>query len=177
MTRSSRPVPALISERRLRERVRAIGRRIQTDYRGKDLVLVGVLKGSFVFMADLARSIGIPLSCDFLRISSYGSRTTSPGRLHLAFDVAHPLRGRHVVIVEDIVDTGITARKVLRAIRAKGPASLRFCALLHKPARERVPIPIDYLGFTIPDRFVVGYGLDYDGHHRNLPYLGVLPHA
>lgn len=174
MTRS-RPVPALISERRLRERVRAIGRKIQSDYRGKDLVLVGVLQGSFVFMADLVRAVGLPLSCDFLRISSYGSGTASTGRLRLEFDVLHSLRGRHVVIVEDIVDTGLTAKRVLGAIRAKKPASLRFCALLHKPARERVRVPIDYLGFTIPDRFVVGYGLDHAGRHRNLPYLGVLP--
>ena len=174
MTRS-RPIPALITERRLRARVRAIGRRIRRDYRGRDLVLVGVLKGSFVFMADLARAIGLPLMCDFMKISSYGSSTTSAGRLRFDFDVSHPLRGRHVLVVEDIVDTGYTAERALAEVRAKRPASLRLCALLHKPERGRVRVPIDYLGFSIPNRFVVGYGLDLDGLHRNLPYLGFVP--
>ena len=173
MTRS-RPVPALITERRLRARVRAIGRAIRRDYRGRDLVLVGVLKGSFIFMADLARAIGLPLACEFMKISSYGSATLSTGRLRFDFDVSQPLRGRHVVVVEDIVDTGYTAARALAEVRAKRPASARLCALLHKPARERVRVPIDYLGFTIPDRFVVGYGLDLGGLHRNLPYLGVM---
>jgi hypoxanthine phosphoribosyltransferase len=172
MTRSS--IPPLIAERRLRARVRAIGRDIRRDSRGKDLVLVGVLKGSFVFMADLARSIDLPLACDFLKVSSYGSRTASSGTLTFDFDVSHPLKRKHVVLVEDIVDTGLTASRVLRAVRSKRPASVRLCALLHKPGRSRTPVRIDYLGFTIPNRFVVGYGLDFDGLHRNLPYIGVL---
>jgi hypoxanthine phosphoribosyltransferase len=177
MTRS-RPIPALITERRLRARVRAIGRDIRRDYRGRDLVLVGVLKGAFVFMADLARAIGLPLACEFMKISSYGSGTAPTGRLRFDFNVSHPLRGRHVLVVEDIVDTGHTAAKVLAEVRAKRPASARLCALLHKPDRERVRVPVDYLGFSIPNRFVVGYGLDLDGLHRNLPYIGVVeePH-
>jgi hypoxanthine phosphoribosyltransferase len=173
MTRS-RPIPALIPERRLRARVRAIGRAIRRDHLGRELVLVGILKGSFIFMADLVRSIDLPLRCEFMKVSSYGKGTRSTGRLRFDFDVSHPLRDRHVVVVEDIVDTGFTASKVLAAVRAKGPASLRLCALLHKPERGRVPVAIDYLGFTIPNRFVVGYGLDRDGLHRNLPYLGVM---
>ena len=171
MTRSS-AVPALITERRLRERVRAMGRRIRRDYRGRDLVLVGVLKGAYIFMADLARAIGLPLACEFMKVSSYGKATVSSGRLRFEFDVAQPLRGRHVLVVEDIVDTGFTASRVMAAVRARKPATARLCVLLHKPARERVAVPIDYLGFTIPDRFVVGYGLDHAGLHRNLPYIG-----
>jgi hypoxanthine phosphoribosyltransferase len=173
MTRS-RAVPALIPERRLRARVRAIGRAIRRDYLGRELVLVGILKGSFIFMADLVRSIGLPLRCEFMKVSSYGKGTRSSGRLRFDFDVSQPLQGRHIVVVEDIVDTGFTAGKVLAAVRAKRPASLRLCALLHKPERERVPVAIDYLGFTIPNRFVVGYGLDYNGLHRNLPYIGAM---
>ncbi len=166
-------VPTLIPERRLRSRVRALGRRIGRDYRGKDLVLVGVLKGSFIFMADLAREIGLPLTCDFLRVTSYGSSTTSSGAVRFELDLTQPVRGKHVLLVEDIIDTGLTAASVLRALRAKRPASLRLCALLHKPERSRVRLAIHYLGFRIPNRFVVGYGLDYAGLHRNLPYLGV----
>ena len=173
MTRS-RPIPALIAERRLRARVRAIGREIHRDNRGGDLVLVGVLRGSFIFMADLVRSIDRPLACDFVKVSSYGSGTVSSGRIRVELDVTHPLRGRHVVLVEDIVDTGYTAEKALGLLRSRRPASLRLCSLLHKPARGRVAVRIDYLGFTIPDRFVVGYGLDHAGLHRNLPYIGVL---
>lgn len=172
--RRSRPIPALITERRLRARTRAIGREIRRDHRGGDLVLVGVLRGSFIFMADLARSIDLPLACDFVKVSSYGSGTVSSGRVRIELDVSHPLRGKHVVLVEDIVDTGFTAEKVMEALRARRPASLRLCTLLHKPARGRVEVKIDYLGFTIPDRFVVGYGLDHGGFHRNLPYIVVL---
>ncbi len=171
--RRSRPIPALIGERRLRARVRALGRAIRRDSRGRNLVLVGVLNGSFVFMADLMRAIDLPLACDFLRVSSYGSGTASSGRLRLEFGPSGELAGRDVVLVEDIVDTGFTASRVLALLRARKPRSLRLCALLEKPARRRVPVRIDYLGFTVPDRFVVGYGLDRDGRHRNLPYIGV----
>jgi hypoxanthine phosphoribosyltransferase len=170
----NRPIPALISERRLRARVRAIGREIRRDYRGRTLVLVGVLRGSFIFMADLAREIGLPVLCDFMKISSYGSGTVSNGRVRFDFDISCPVRGKHVLLVEDIVDTGHTAHKALQAIRLRRPASVRLCALLFKPAHGEVSVPIDYLGFTIPNRFVVGYGLDLDGLHRNLPYIGVV---
>jgi len=163
-----------ISERRLQARVRALGRAIRADHRGRDLILVGILKGSFIFMADLARAIEIPLACDFLRVSSYGSGTVSNGRIKMEFDLSHPVKGKDVVVVEDIVDTGWTLNHVLRELRAKRPRSLKLAALLHKPERTRVPVPIDYLGFTIPDRFVVGYGLDFDGRYRNLRHIAVM---
>jgi hypoxanthine phosphoribosyltransferase len=171
MARSLRP---FISARRLQARVRVLGRRIRADYRGRNLVLVGILKGSFIFMADLARSIDLPLTCDFMRVSSYGSGTGSSGRIRMEFDLSHPVRGKDVLLVEDIVDTGWTLDHVLRQLRRKKPSSLKLAALLHKPARTRVQVPIEYLGFTIPDRFVVGYGLDFDGRYRNLPHLAVL---
>jgi len=163
-----------ISERRLQARVRALGRAIRADYRGRDLILVGILKGSFIFMADLARAIDLPLTCDFLRVSSYGSGTVSNGKIKMEFDLSHPVKGKDVVVIEDIVDTGWTLDHVLRELRAKRPRSLRLAALLHKPERTRVRVPIDYLGFTIPDRFVVGYGLDFDGRYRNLRHIAVM---
>ncbi len=168
----SRPVRPLITERRLRARVRAIGRKIRRDYRGKGLVLVGVLNGSFVFMADLIRQIDLPLACGFLRVSSYGGGTRTSGRVRVGFDVDLPLRGRHVLLVEDIIDTGLTASAVMERLRAGGPASLRLCALLRKSGSARVSLDVDYLGFEIPDRFIVGYGLDHAGLYRNLPYVG-----
>lgn len=171
MARSLKP---FISERRLLARVRALGRAIRKDYKGRDLVVVGILKGSFIFMADLARAIDLPITCDFLRVSSYGSGTVSSGRVRMDFDLSHPITGKHVLLVEDIVDTGWTLDHVLREIRRRRPASLKLAALLHKPDRTRVEVPIDYLGFTIPDRFVVGYGLDFDGRYRNLRHIAVL---
>jgi hypoxanthine phosphoribosyltransferase len=154
--------------------VRALGRRIGADYRGRDLHVIGVLHGAFVFMADLVREIGRPMTCDFLRVSSYGAGTVSSGRLRMSIDFDRPIRGRDVLLVEDIVDTGRTASKVLASLRRKNPASLRLCALLHKPSRSEVPVTLDYLGFTVPDEFVVGYGLDYDARYRNLPYIGIM---
>jgi hypoxanthine phosphoribosyltransferase len=168
----ARTLKPFISARRLQARVRALGRAIRADP-GRDRS-VGILKGSFIFMADLARAINLPLTCDFMRVSSYGSGTVSAGTVRMEFDLSHPVRGKHVLLVEDIVDTGWTLDHVLRQLRRKKPSSLRLAALLHKPDRERVSVPIDYLGFKIPDRFVVGYGLDFDGRYRNLPHLAVL---
>ena len=169
----STPRPFL-SRERLRAKVRAMGRRIAADYRGRDLHLIGVLHGAFVFMADLVRAIGRPLTRDFLRVSSYGSGTATSGRVRFKMDLDRPIRGRDVLIVEDIVDTGLTAAALRAALEKRGPSSLRLCALLHKPSRSRAAVEIDYLGFTIPDRFVVGYGMDHDARYRNLPYVGVL---
>jgi len=171
--RRSRPIPALIPERRLRARVRALGRRIRRDHPGKPLLLIGVLKGAFVFMADLARAVGPPLRCGFVGVSSYRDGTAPSGRIRLEYGLSEPVRGRHVVLVEDIVDTGRTASFLLGLLRRRRPASLRLCALLRKRARMRVPVRVDYLGFDIPDRFVVGYGLDHAGFYRDLPYVGV----
>ena len=170
----ARTLKPFITERRLQARVRALGRKIRSDYAGRDLVLVGILKGSFIFMADLARAIRLPLTCDFMRVSSYGTETVSSGKIRMEFDLSHPVKGKDVLLVEDIVDTGWTLTHVLNELRRKKPASLRLAALLHKPSRTRVTVPIDYLGFTIPDRFVVGYGLDFDGRYRNLPHVAVL---
>ena len=169
-----RPGRTLFSERRLRARVRALGQAIRSDYRGKDLILVGVLKGSFIFMADLVRGIDLPLTCDFVRVSSYGSGTVSRGRVQFEFGTTRPVRGRHVILVEDIVDTGLTVAAVVREMRKRRPASVRLCALLHKPESSRIQIAIDYLGFRIPNCFAVGYGLDYNGRYRNLPYVAAL---
>ena len=170
----ARTLKPFITERRLQARVRALGRAIRADYAGRDLVLVGILKGSFIFMADLARAIRLPLTCDFMRVSSYGAGTVSSGKIRMEFDLSHPVKGKDVLLVEDIVDTGWTLNHVLAELRKKKPASLKLAALLHKPERTRVTVPIDYLGFKIPDRFVVGYGLDFDGRYRNLPHVAVL---
>lgn len=163
----------LLGEAVLRRRVAALGRAITRDYAGRDLVVIGLLKGSFVFLADLVRVIRRPLQIEFMKVSSYAG-SASKGRVRIEFDQAAPLKGRHVLVVEDIVDTGWTLEKVLARLKSRRPASLKLAALLHKPARTRVPVDIDYLGFTIPDEFVVGYGLDFDGRYRELPYVGVL---
>lgn len=161
----------LIPERRLRARVRALGRRIRRDAGTRVLHAVGVLDGAFLFMADLVRAVGPPLTCDFLSVSSYGSGTETTGRVRIRKGPSVPLRGRHVLLVEDIVDTGLTLRSVLAALKRRRPASVNVCTLLRKRGRERVRVRVDYVGFEIPDRFVVGYGLDLDGRHRELPYV------
>jgi len=155
-------------------KVGELGKRIAADYAGKDPVLVSILKGALPFLADLMRQIPIPLSLDFLEVSSYGSSTESSGVVRILKDLAHPIADRHVLVVEDILDTGFTLRYVLEHLQQMKPASVRLVTLLDKPARRIVPIDIDYRGFEIPDRFVVGYGLDYGERYRNLPFIGVL---
>ncbi len=166
----------LLAEADIRERVESIGRRITEDYAGRQLCLVGVLKGSFVFLADLVRAIDLPLTVDFVGISSYAG-ASSRGALAVTSDLARPIEGLDVLLVEDIVDTGLTARYLLDDFAARRPRSLKVCALLVKPSRARVRVPVHYQGFEIPDRFAVGYGLDYDGRFRNLPYVGALSGA
>lgn len=156
------------------QRVRELGLAIARDYADKNLVLVCVLKGSFVFAADLARAIDLPLRVDFLGVRSYGAGTQTSGVVQITQDLSHPIDGEHVLLVEDIIDTGLTIAHLGDLLRTRGPASVRVCALLHKPARARVEVGIDYLGFTIQDRFVVGYGLDHAERYRNLPYIGVI---
>lgn len=163
----------LISAETIAARVRELGAAIARDYAGKDLVLVAALKGSFVFAADLARAIDLPLRIEFLRGESYGDGTVSSGEVRVTIEPDVLLAGRDVLLVEDIVDTGRTSSRLLGVLEAHKPASLKVCSLLHKPARRVIDVPVDYLGFTIDDVFVVGYGLDHAGFHRNLPYIGV----
>src|SRR5687768_10977484 len=165
----------LISEDEIRAKVRELGARIGADYAGSSVTLVSVLKGSLPFMADLMRAIEIPVQIDLMEVSSYGGATTeTSGLVRILKDLSSSISGKDVLIVEDIIDTGLTLNYLLRYLRGKNPRSLRICALLDKPARRLVEIPIDYRGFTIPDEFVVGYGLDFGEYYRNLPYIGVL---
>jgi hypoxanthine phosphoribosyltransferase len=165
----------LLSEAEIAAEVRELGARISADYRGRELTLVSVLKGSLPFMADLMRSIDIPLRIDLMEVSSYGGASTeSSGLVRILKDLSSSIEGADVLIVEDIIDTGLTLNYLIRYLRGKGPASLRICTLLDKPARRLVEIEVDYTGFRIPDQFVVGYGLDYGELYRNLRYVGVL---
>jgi hypoxanthine phosphoribosyltransferase len=164
----------LIDEQAIAAKVRELGAAIADDYRGKDLVLVSILKGALPFLADLMRQMPIPLALDFLEVSSYGDATESSGNVRILKDLAKPIEAREVVVVEDILDTGHTLSYVIEHLRSKQPRSVRLCTLLDKPARRIVPIQIDYRGFEIPDKFVVGYGLDYAERYRNLPFIGVL---
>jgi len=165
----------LVSEDQIRVRVAELGRQVSADYAGRRLTLVSVLKGSLPFMADLMREIDIPVRIDLMEVSSYGgSSTESTGLVRILKDLSASIAGEEVLLVEDIIDTGLTLNYLLRYLRGKGPSSLRICTLLDKPARRLVEIPVDYTGFTIPDQFVVGYGLDYGELYRNLRFVGVL---
>jgi hypoxanthine phosphoribosyltransferase len=165
-------VDVLIGEADLAARVARLGADITRDYAGKDLVVIGVLKGSFVFLADLVRAIDLPLAVDFIGISSYQGTRTS-GVVQITSDLTRPIEGKDVLLVEDIVDTGLTMKYLLENLATRRPASVKIAALLEKPSRAQVKIPIDYRGFVIGDEFVVGYGLDWDGKLRNLPFVGV----
>ncbi|MFI5261635.1 MAG: hypoxanthine phosphoribosyltransferase [Candidatus Limnocylindrales bacterium] len=165
----------LITESQVRAKVAELGAQLSNDYAGRDLTLVSVLKGSLPFMADLMRAISIPVQVDLMEVSSYGGTSTeTSGLVRILKDLSASVEGRDVLIVEDIIDTGLTLNYLHRYLRGKDPATLRICTLLDKPARRLVEIQIDYRGFTIPDQFVVGYGLDYGEFYRNLPYIGVL---
>ncbi len=164
----------LLTAEQLRERIAELGRQLRADYAGRTPVLISVLKGSIVFLADLMREMDIPLSLDLMEVSSYGSGTETSGQVRILKDLSNSIEGRDVLVVEDIIDTGLTLNYLLRYLGERNPASLRVCCLLDKPARRLAEIEIDYRGFTIPDRFVIGFGLDYDERYRNLPYVGVL---
>jgi hypoxanthine phosphoribosyltransferase len=164
----------LLTGEQVQARVAELGTQLAADYEGRDPVLVSVLKGSIIFLADLVRAMPIPLSIDLMEVSSYGASTESSGQVRILKDLSTPIEGREVIVVEDIIDTGLTLNYLLRYLHDKGPASIRICCLLDKPARRLAPIEIDYRGFTIADRFVIGYGLDYGERYRNLPYIGVL---
>lgn len=167
----------LLSEQQIQERVRALGAEISKDYAGEKLVLVCVLKGCFVFTADLARAIDANVRIEFLGVRSYGNDTETTGVVQITQDLTSSVEGEHVLLVEDIIDTGLTVAHLLDLMRTRHPASVKVCALLHKPARTRIEVPIDYLGFTIEDKFVVGYGLDWAQRYRNLPFIGVVEHT
>lgn len=158
----------------IRRRVEELGDQITRDYAGKELLLVGLLRGAVVFLADLARQIDLPVEIDFMAISSYGSRAESSGVVRILKDLEENIEGRHVLVVEDIIDSGLTLEYILNLLRARNPASLKVCALLRKQKAGARPVQVDYVGFEIPDRFVVGYGLDYAQAYRNLPYVAVL---
>jgi hypoxanthine phosphoribosyltransferase len=164
----------LISEHDLNRRVAELAAEVQGHYAGQDLVLVGVLKGAIMFMTDLARQLPLPLEMDFMAVSSYGNATQSSGVVRITKDLDGSIEGRNVLVVEDVVDSGLTLRYLLENLRSRNPASLRVCALLNKQVPRKADVTVEHVGFEIPDRFVVGYGLDYAENYRNLPYIGVL---
>jgi hypoxanthine phosphoribosyltransferase len=164
----------LISEERLQERVQELGRKISLDYAEASLALICVLKGGYLFLADLTRALSVRHSVDFMAISSYGSSTASSGVVRILKDLDADISGKDVLVVEDIIDTGRTLFYLMENLRSRGPRSVRICTLLSKPARREIDLPVDYVGFEIPDEFVVGYGLDYAEEYRNLPFVGIL---
>ncbi|MCL4535687.1 MAG: hypoxanthine phosphoribosyltransferase [Bacteroidetes bacterium] len=167
----------LLSEEVLQRKVQELGRQITADYRGKRLLLVGVLKGAVVFIVDLARNIDLPLEIDFMAVSSYGASTETSGVVRIIKDLEASLQDKDVLIVEDIVDTGLTLDYLRQNLLSRSPASLRICALLNKRKERKAPVPLDYVGFEIEDQWVVGYGLDSGELHRNLPYIGLVKDA
>jgi hypoxanthine phosphoribosyltransferase len=164
----------LITEQQIQDKIAELGSHITTDYMGKDVLMVGVLKGAFVFMADLARSVGLPTEFDFMAVSSYGSATKSSGVVRILKDLDNEITDRNVLLVEDIIDSGLTISYLLRYLEARRPASLDICSLFWKRGEQAVPLEVKYPGFEIPAVFVVGYGLDYAERYRNLPYIGIL---
>ena len=167
-------INVLFSEEEVDARIRQMGEQISRDYEGKQVHLVCVLKGGSFFMCELAKRITVPVFLDFMSVSSYGSETKSSGVVKIVKDLDAPLKGKDVIVVEDIVDTGHTLSYLLEMLKGREPASLRLCTLLDKPDRREVEVPVDYTGFVIPDKFIVGYGLDYDQKYRNLPYIGTV---
>ena len=167
-------IETLISEEKLAARVAELGKQIEKDYQGKDLVCVGLLKGSVVFMTDLIKTINLDLKIDFMKVSSYGNGTDSTGIVKILKDVDEEVTGKDVLLIEDIVDTGLTLANVKEFMWKKKPNSIKICTLLDKPSRRKTDVKAEYVGFEIPDAFVIGYGLDYAEHYRNLPFVGVL---
>lgn len=164
----------IVTQEEMRARIRELGKQITADYTGKDLVLVGVLKGAYAFYADLARAIRIPIRVDFLLVTSYGSRAKTSGKVKIVTELTEDIKGKDVLLVEDIVDSGLTVQYLVKALAKKKPRSIKVCTLLSKPERRTIDVAIEYEGFKIPNKYVVGYGLDYQQKYRNLPYLAVL---
>ncbi len=164
----------LFSEKELAMRVKELGDQLTRDYAGKEILMIGVLRGAIIFMADLARAIQLPVAFDFMAVSSYGTSTSSTGVVRILKDLDEEIEGKHVLIVEDIIDSGLTLNYLLENLKSRNPRSIKICTLLNKPDRRKANVPVDYNGFVIPDHFVVGYGLDYAGKYRNLPFIGIL---
>jgi hypoxanthine phosphoribosyltransferase len=173
MTMIRQNIQPMISEEEIRLRVKELGRMIESDYSGKELVIVGLLKGAYLFFADLTRVIDLDFQVTFMKASSYGTELESSGKVKISQDIDRPINGKNVLIVEDIIDTGQTLKNVLERLKAQSPLSIRICALLDKPSRRVADVSVDYVGFSIKDLFVVGYGLDAKEMYRNLPYIGI----
>lgn len=165
---------SLVTKEQIADRVKEMGLQISQDYQGKELLVIGILKGAVVFMADLIRYITVPLNIDFMAVSSYGSTTESSGVVRINKDLEQAIDNKHILIVEDIIDSGLTLKYLIEILRSRGPASIKVCTLLDKPERRKTEVQVNYNGFTIPDEFVVGYGLDYDERYRHLPEICVL---
>ena len=163
-----------VTQEEMRARIRELGKQIAIDYANKDLILVGILKGAYAFYADLARAVRIPLRVDFIIVTSYGTKDKTSGKVKMVTDLTEDIKGKHVLLVEDIVDSGLTAQYLINKLAQRRPKSIKVCTLLSKPERRKVDVVIEYVGFKIPDKYVVGYGLDYRQKYRNLPYLAVL---
>jgi len=164
----------LITQRQIEKRITELGTKITADYEGKEIVMVCLLKGAYVFFADLVRNVHIPVDVDFMMVSTYGARTSSSGIVKIISDLSSSIKGKDVLLVEDIVDSGLTLSYLYKTMKAKKPRSLKLCVLLDKVERRKYEIPIDYIGFTVPNKYVIGYGLDYQDKYRNLPYIAVL---
>ncbi|MBU2700671.1 hypoxanthine phosphoribosyltransferase [Sporomusaceae bacterium BoRhaA] len=164
----------LVSQEDLAKRVEQLGQEITKDYAGQEILMIGVLRGAAIFMADLSRAIKVPVALDFMAVSSYGHSTSSSGVVRIIKDLDEDVKGKHVLIVEDIIDSGLTLKYLIDYIKSRDPQSVKICTLLNKPDRRKVEVPIAYNGFTIPDYFVVGFGLDYAEKYRNLPFIGIL---
>ena len=167
----------LLSEEQLRQRVRELGEEISKEYAGKEILMIGVLRGAVMFLADLARAITVPVMIDFMAVSSYGTSTSSSGIVRILKDLDEEVAGKNVLIVEDIIDSGLTLSYLVDNIKSRQPASVRICTLLNKPERRKVDLEVNYNGFVVPDEFVVGYGLDYAEKYRNVPFIGILKPA
>lgn len=164
----------LLDEETLAKRIKEMGEQISKDYEDKEVIVIGILKGSVIFVADLVREVTVPVSFDFMAVSSYGNRTTTTGTVRILKDLDYDIEGKHVLIVEDIIDSGVTLSYLIEHLAGRKPASLKLCTLLNKPERRKVEVKVDYIGFTVPDAFLVGFGLDYAEKYRNLPFIGIL---
>lgn len=164
----------LFTETQIKARIDEIAKQIDSDYEGKSPLLIGVLKGSFIFMADLMRALTVDCTVDFLAVSSYGTKTETSGQVRMLKDIGQNIEGRDVLVIEDILDSGVTLNYIFKLLQARKPASIKLCTLLDKPSRRKVSVEVEYTGFTVPDEFVVGYGFDYAERFRNVPYIGIL---